>query len=214
MTEYNDQITFKISDERRQWIDDQVELRDSNRSDIIRRSLGVAEKATLDYSGDGEASRERVEELEQENQSLRYKLDRRESEIDRLETEIEEHIDLGQEMNDVTLLMELIGDDVRALADLLTEHKESLEEFDGRLDEVASTAETESEAVRSALADEMKRVRKAVEKIETTIIDEREQRDEHWDHRTGELAERLDAIEADLEAMQKEIETDDDGGLF
>jgi len=221
MTEYNDQITFKISDERLQWIEDQVELRDSNRSEIIRRSLGVAEKATLDYSGDGEASRERVEELEQEAQSLRYKLQRREQEIERLEDEIDEKTTFQDEWEELSRLVKVIAENMEMWTAALHGHKDELEDFDGRIDELEDTVETETEGVRHALGEEMELVRETVDSVDEYLDLKLDGRDERWDQRVGDLADRLDAIENDrLNAIEDELETineeleSEDSGLF
>jgi chromosome segregation ATPase len=221
MTEYNDQITFKLSDERLEWIDDQVELRDSNRSEIIRRSLGVAEKATLDYSGDGEASRERVEELEQEAQSLRYKLDRREQEIERLEKEIDEKVSFDDIIEELTLLIQVLDDNLEDWKDRLRDHQDELKDFDGRIDELEETVETETSAVRSGVGERIEALQTVLENAQETIVNERDQRDVYWDNRLEELTDRLDAIEDDrLDAIEDELETineeleSEDGGLF
>jgi len=223
MTEYNDQITFKISDERLQWIEDQVELRDSNRSEIIRRSLDVAEKATLDYSGDGEASRERVEELEQEAQSLRYKLQRREQEIERLENEIDEKTTFQDEWDELSRLVEAIAENMEMWTDALHYHRGELEEFEERIDELEATVETETSAVRSGLGEQVEPLETVAENAQETIEDERGERYAYWNERLDELSDQLNSVitdvknvredvQADLDEIREEVEDDDDGG--
>ncbi len=222
MTEYNDQITFKISDERLGWIEDQVELRDSNRSEIIRRSLEVAAEAGLDYRGEGEKyDEEFVEDLEQtierqrlDIEQLQNRLQNCEEDRERMHEELVEKGDMSQELKELEALVKGLSERNRKWAMDSREHKEALEEHEEKVDGLKQTVKTETGAVRTALGEEMERVRALVEKTDEVLDHKFAKRDERWDHRVGELAERLDAIEADLVAIQEDIEAKDDGGLF